>query len=298
MKNLRVFLFSAVALFLGSCATVDPNLGDTPPSGEALVSILNTAIQSDYVQDYEFIIEDGCTPSVLDDLEFCNSVKSKNDITTSVVDQACVDACNIAYDACHGGCSAVDWTCNDCCTKECKKARDECKDLCGYLDVKIGYYLYQVENAKGLGNLTVTSVTDPVVMPNDSTLFTVDISMNVPSEVSAKIYYEFEVDGFPAIKDHMTLTTTGVTAKASGELIPNCNGEYYIQLTDMTVTIPDNVFDSNTLTQIADALMISVDQLTFGVVDLESKLLNSLNSTVAKETMKALNDVLDNSCDE
>jgi hypothetical protein len=299
MKPIRLLLMSTLLFLLGSCATqVQKNLGDTPPSGEALVGILNTAIQSDFVQDYEFVIEEGCTPSVLNDLEFCNAVKSKNDITTSVVDQACVDACNAAYDVCHGGCSAVDWTCNDCCTKECKKARDGCKDLCGYLDVKIGYYLYQVENAKGLGNLTVTSVTDPVVMPNDSTLFTVDIDMNVPSEVSARIYYEFEVDGLPAIKDHMTLTTTGVTAKASGELIPNCNGDYYIQLTDMTVTIPDNVFDSNTLTQIADALMISVDQLTFGVVDLETKLLNSLNNTVAKETMKALNDVLDNSCDE
>lgn len=135
-------------------------------------------------------------------------------------------------------------------------------------------------------------------MPNDSTIFTVDIAMNVPSEVSAKIYYEFAVDGLPPITGHMTLGTTGVTAKASGELIPNCNGEYYIQITSMTVDIPDNVFDSNLLTQIAEELMISVDQLTFGIVDLESKLLNSLNNTVAKETMKALNDVLDNSCDE
>jgi len=288
----------SLALLFSRCTTLSPNLGDVPPTGEEIVNLLNSAIQSDYVQSYEFTIEEGCTPSVLNDLEFCDAVKSKNNITTSVVDQACVDACNVAYDVCHGGCSAVDWTCNDCCTKECKKARDGCKDLCGYLDVKIGYYLYEVENAKGLGALRVTSVTDPVVMPNDSTLFTVDIAMDVPAEVSSKIYYEFEVDGFPAIKDHMTLTTTGVTAKASGELIPNCNGEYYIQITDMTVSIPDNVFDSNTLTQIADALMISVDELTFGVVDIETKLLNSLNNTVAKETMKALNDVLDNSCDE
>lgn len=288
MKRL---LFLLTPLLLFSCAQTRQPLADEP-TGEVMVTILNDVIQSEFVQTYQFTIEDGCTPSVLNDLEFCNAVKSKNDITTSVVDQACVDACNAAYDVCHGGCSTVDWTCNDCCTKECKKARDECKDLCGYLDVKIGYYLYQVENAKGLGALRVTSVTDPVPYPDDTTMFSVNIAMDVPTEVSSKIYYEFAVDGFPAITGHMTLTTTGVTAKGTGVLRETCGDAYYLEITSLEITIPDNVFDSNELTKIAEELMISVDQLTFGVVDLEKKLMNSLNNTVSKEVMKALNDVL------
>jgi len=290
MKNKILFLLSVI--LLSSCSTLYKQEA-VPPSGQIITTTLNTVIQSDAVQNYQFVIEDGCTPSVLNDLEFCNAVKSKNDLTTSVIDQACVDACNVAYDICHGGCSAVDWTCNDCCTKECKKARDECKSLCGYLNVKIGYYEYQIINAKGLGALRVLSVTDPVVYPDDTTLFGVNISLDVPTEVTSKVHYEFQVDGIPAVKGDMTLSTTGVKATGTGVLRETCGDGYYLEITSLTIEIPENIFDSNELTKIAEELMIAVSDLTFGLVDLREKLMKELNNTVSKEVMKALNDVLD-----
>lgn len=292
MKNKFTLLAMALLMF-SSCGILKKSSYSPPPSGQVLTGVLNTVIQSEAVQNYQFVIEDGCTPSVLNDLEFCNSVKSKNDITTSVVDQVCVDACNVAYDICHGGCSAVDWTCNNCCTKECKKARDLCKDACGYLNVKIGYYEYQVINAKGLGALRVTSVTDPVVDPNNDTLFSVNITMDVPAEVTSKVHYEFQIDGTPAIKGDMTLSTTGVSAKGTGILKDRCGEGYYLEITTLTIDIPENIFDSNELTKIAEELMIAVSDLTFGTVDLRKKLMDKLNDTVSKQVMKALNEVLD-----
>lgn len=292
MKN-KFTLLSILLLLFTSCSMLKKSSYTPPPSGETITGVLNTVIQSEALQSYEFVIESGCTPSVLNDLEFCNSVKSKNDLTTSVVDQLCVDACNAAYNVCHGGCSAVDWTCNDCCTKECKKGRDLCKDACGYLNVKIGYYEYQIVNAKGLGALRVLSVTDPVVDPSNDTIFSVNVSMDVPSTVTSKVHYEFQIDGTPAIKGDMTLSTTGVKAKGTGILRETCGDGYYLELTSITIEIPENIFDSNELTKIAEELMIAVSDLTFGTVDLRKKLLNKLNDTVSKEVMKALNDILD-----
>jgi hypothetical protein len=263
------------------------------PSGQTITNVLNTVIQSEALQNYQFVIEAGCTPSTLNDLEFCNSIISKNNITTSVIDQACVDLCNAAYDICHGGCKSVDWTCNDCCTKECKKVRDACKNACGYLTVKIGFYEYKIVNAKGLGALRTLSVTEPAVFPDDATLFSVNISMDVPAQVTSKVHYIFQVDGFPQISGDMTLSTTGIKITCTGTLKEVCGDGYYLDITSMIVTIPENIFDSNELTKIANQLMIQVSDLTYGIIDLRKKLLGTLNDTVSKEVMKALNDILD-----
>jgi hypothetical protein len=94
MKN-KFTLLLMLLLFLSSCGILKKSSYTPPPSGQVITEVLNTVIQSEPVQNYQFVIESGCTPSVLNDLEFCNSVVSKNDITTSVVDQACVDACDV-----------------------------------------------------------------------------------------------------------------------------------------------------------------------------------------------------------
>jgi len=97
----------------------------------------------------------------------------------------------------------------------------------------------------------------------------------------------------PAIKGDMTLSTTGVKANGTGILRETCGDGYYLEITDLTISIPENIFDSNELTKIAEELMIAVSDLTFGTVDLRKKLLDKLNDTVSKQVMKALNEVLD-----
>ena len=287
MKKLML-ASSLLTLFLSACAGPDQTIttANTSVESDTLVTTLNTVIQSDAVQNAQFKFADDCDPSTLNNMVFCDVAQVKGDITTSVVDQVCVDACDAAYDICHGGCSTIDWTCNNCCTKECKSVRSSCKDLCGYLDVKLGSYLYRIETIKGVGALNALSVSNPVVGA-DPNVFSVDIAMNIPSEVLAHTYYDII-----GISGHIDLKTTGATATATGALTDICGDGYYLQLDSLVISIPDDIFDSNLLTEIAQELGIEVSALTGGVVDLNALLLAELNDIAASETMKAINSAL------
>ena len=263
---------------------------------QAIVNGLNTIIQSDAIQNWTFTTSSGCDTSVLDTMIFCG-LEAKDKYTWSVVDDACIDACNAAYDLCHGGCSAVDWTCGNCCTKECKKGRDECKDACGYLDYTAGYD-YKIENIKGVGGLYVVSVIDMQVHSDNPNVFSVTLSLNVPT-TTVHCYYKIWADLAAKFEGHMDLVAKNSTGIATGTLTLKCDGDkpgYYLVIDDVDVTIPSNVFDSNTLTQIAKTLGMSVSYLTGGVVDLDDMLLDYANGELSKELTKVLNGVLEDTC--
>ena len=158
MKNL---LKKIKSCFSKKEVTLDPNSIEN-----VILTTVNTIIQSPEIQGMTFKVSSSCDKtSVLNDIEFCNEVYVHDKYTWSVVDDACITACDVAYDLCHAGCSTIDWTCNNCCTKECKKGRDGCKSLCGYLDMTGGYE-FRLTSIKGVGKLTAYRVL--ALMPNVS----------------------------------------------------------------------------------------------------------------------------------
>ena len=300
---MKKILFYLLAILIVSCKT-----STKTPSGDLLVTTLNTVIQSDAVQTAQFSFADGCDSSTLNNMIFCDAAEVSGDITISTIDQGCVDAAKAIQDTenaaiddtrkiCKTGCEAVDWTCGGCCSDGCQDASDLAKEgtqaeydasveLCGYLDIPIGSYLYQIETIKGVGALNVVSVTNPVV-GEDSNVFSVDIAMNIPTEVLAHTYYDTV-----GIKGHIDLSTSGATAAATGSLTDVCGDGYYLQLDTLVITIPENIFDSNLLTEIAEELGIAVSDLTGGIVDLNALILSELNDVASTETMKAINSAL------
>ena len=176
-------------------------------TNDQIVNTLNTVIQLPVIQNATFKVVDGCTGSTLNDIEFCDSLEAKDSYKTAVVDDACVAAAKAIQDSenllidearkvCETGCAAVDWTCNDCCSKECKSTSDSAKSgtqaeydatvaACGYLDITGGYD-FKLKSVTGVGGLVVTSATIAGQVMND---FLVNLTLTIPS-VKAIAYYK------------------------------------------------------------------------------------------------------------
>jgi hypothetical protein len=273
--------------------SVDPNTIEG-----VIVSTLNTIIQSPQVQDMTFKVSSSCDKtSVLNDIEFCNEVYVHDKYTWSVVDDACIDACNVAYDICHGGCSAIDWTCNNCCTKECKQGRDACKSLCGYLDMTGGYE-FRLMNIKGVGGIQVTNVYDMIPKSDVDNVFSITMDLNVP-KVTAQAYYKIWQDPIPAMTGTIPVVASNVTGKATGTLIISCDENnpsesgYYLHIDTIEINIPKNVFDSNILLTAVSIFGMDIQYLTGGIVDLDQMLLDLADGELADVVVDVLNDILD-----
>jgi len=290
MKKLIQFIKN---LFSKKNLTLDPN------SIEVLIlTSLNTIIQSPEIQGLTFKVSSSCDKtSVINDIEFCNEVYVHDKYTWSVVDDACVEACDIAYDLCHGGCSTIDWTCNNCCTKECKKGRDGCKSLCGYLDMTGGYE-FRLMNIKGVGGIQVTNVYNLTPLPDQDNVFSVSMDLNVP-KVTAEAYYKIWQDPIPAMSGTIPVIASNVKGSATGTLIIYCNetnpdeSGYYLQIDSLTIEIPKNVFDSNILFTAVSIFGMDISYLTGGVVDLNQMLLDLADGKLANVVVDVLNDILD-----
>ena len=246
----------------------------------------------------EFKVSSSCDKtSVINDIEFCNEVYVHDKYTWSVVDDACVEACDIAYDLCHGGCSTIDWTCNNCCTKECKKGRDGCKSLCGYLDMTGGYE-FRLMNIKGVGGIQVTNVYNVLPKPDQNNVFSVSMDLNVP-KVTAEAYYKIWQDPIPAMSGTIPVIASNVKGSATGTLIIYCNetnpdeSGYFLQIDSLTIEIPKNVFDSNILFTAVSIFGMDISYLTGGVVDLNQMLLDLADGKLANVVVDVLNDILD-----
>ena len=290
MKKLIQFIKN---LFSKKNLTLDPNSIEG-----VILTTLNTIIQSPQIQGLEFKVSSSCDKtSVINDIEFCNEVYVHDKYTWSVVDDAWVDACDIAYDLCHGGCSTIDWTCNNCCTKECKKGRDGCKSLCGYLDMTGGYE-FRLMNIKGVGGIQVTNVYNLTPLPDQDNVFSVSMDLNVP-KVTAEAYYKIWQDPIPAMSGTIPVIASNVKGSATGTLIIYCNetnpdeSGYYLQIDSLTIEIPKNVFDSNILFTAVSIFGMDISYLTGGVVDLNQMLLDLADGKLANVVVDVLNDILD-----
>jgi hypothetical protein len=290
MKKLIQFIKN---LFSKKKLTLDPNSIEG-----VILTTLNTIIQSPQIQGLEFKVSSSCDKtSVINDIEFCNEVYVHDKYTWSVVDDACVEACDIAYDLCHGGCSTIDWTCNNCCTKECKKGRDGCKSLCGYLDMTGGYE-FRLMNIKGVGGIQVTNVYNVLPKPDQDNVFSVSMDLNVP-KVTAEAYYKIWQDPIPAMSGTIPVIASNVKGSATGTLIIYCNetnpdeSGYYLQIDSLTIEIPKNVFDSNILFTAVSIFGMDISYLTGGVVDLNQMLLDLADGKLANVVVDVLNDILD-----
>ena len=290
MKKLIQFIKN---LFSKKNLTLDPNSIEG-----VILTTLNTIIQSPEIQGLTFKVSSSCDKtSVINDIEFCNEVYVHDKYTWSVVDDACVEACDIAYDLCHGGCSTIDWTCNNCCTKECKKGRDGCKSLCGYLDMTGGYE-FRLMNIKGVGGIQVTNVYNVLPKPDQNNVFSVSMDLNVP-KVTAEAYYKIWQDPIPAMSGTIPVIASNVKGSATGTLIIYCNetnpdeSGYYLQIDSLTIEIPKNVFDSNILFTAVSIFGMDISYLTGGVVDLNQMLLDLADGKLANVVVDVLNDILD-----
>lgn len=290
MKKLIQFIKN---LFSKKNLTLDPNSIEG-----VILTTLNTIIKSPEIQGLTFKVSSSCDKtSVINDIEFCNEVYVHDKYTWSVVDDACVEACDIAYDLCHGGCSTIDWTCNNCCTKECKKGRDGCKSLCGYLDMTGGYE-FRLMNIKGVGGIQVTNVYNVLPKPDQNNVFSVSMDLNVP-KVTAEAYYKIWQDPIPAMSGTIPVIASNVKGSATGTLIIYCNetnpdeSGYYLQIDSLTIEIPKNVFDSNILFTAVSIFGMDISYLTGGVVDLNQMLLDLADGKLANVVVDVLNDILD-----
>ena len=290
MKKLIQFIKN---LFSKKNLTLDPNSIEG-----VILTTLNTIIQSPEIQGLTFKVSSSCDKtSVINDIEFCNEVYVHDKYTWSVVDDACVEACDIAYDLCHGGCSTIDWTCNNCCTKECKKGRDGCKSLCGYLDMTGGYE-FRLMNIKGVGGIQVTNVYNVLPKPDQNNVFSVSMDLNVP-KVTAEAYYKIWQDPIPAMSGTIPVIASNVKGSATGTLIIYCSetnpdeSGYYLQIDSLTIEIPKNVFDSNILLTAVSIFGMDISYLTGGVVDLNQMLLDLADGKLANVVVDVLNDILD-----
>ena len=290
MKKLIQFIKN---LFSKKNLTLDPNSIEG-----VILTTLNTIIQSPEIQGLTFKVSSSCDKtSVINDIEFCNEVYVHDKYTWSVVDDACVEACDIAYDLCHGGCSTIDWTCNNCCTKECKKGRDGCKSLCGYLDMTGGYE-FRLMNIKGVGGIQVTNVYNVLPKLDQNNVFSVSMDLNVP-KVTAEAYYKIWQDPIPAMSGTIPVIASNVKGSATGTLIIYCNetnpdeSGYYLQIDSLTIEIPKNVFDSNILFTAVSIFGMDISYLTGGVVDLNQMLLDLADGKLANVVVDVLNDILD-----
>ena len=290
MKNLISYL---KGLLCKKELTVDPNSIET-----VILNTLNTIIQSPEIQGLTFKTSSSCDKtSVINDIEFCNEVYVHDKYTWSVVDDACIEACDIAYDLCHGGCSTIDWTCNNCCTKECKKGRDGCKSLCGYLDMTGGYE-FRLMNIKGVGGIQVTNVYNVVAKPDQENVFSVSMDLNIP-KVTAQAYYKIWQDPIPAMSGTIPVIASNVKGSATGTLISYCSetnpdeSGYFLQIDSLSIEIPKNVFDSNILFTAVSIFGMDISYLTGGVVDLNQMLLDLADGKLANVVVDVLNDILD-----
>lgn len=290
MKKLIEFIKN---LFSKKRLSVDPNSIEG-----VILTTLNTIIQSTEIQGLTFKVSSSCDKtSVINDIEFCNEVYVHDKYTWSVVDDACIEACDIAYDLCHGGCSTIDWTCNNCCTKECKKGRDGCKSLCGYLDMTGGYE-FRLMNIKGVGGIQVTNVYNVVAKPDQENVFSVSMDLNIP-KVTAQAYYKIWQDPIPAMSGTIPVIASNVKGSATGTLISYCSetnpdeSGYFLQIDSLSIEIPKNVFDSNILFTAVSIFGMDISYLTGGVVDLNQMLLDLADGKLANVVVDVLNDILD-----
>jgi len=279
---------------------------------QLILEAVNTVIASPAIQNLQFTVSSKCTKaSVLDDIEFCDEISYEKSYSEKSIDKACVDACNAVKSASYSTCDAARKTCKSVCfgikscengcddiSSDCKKAADSvynaCVDACGYL-VITGGVSYRVNAVKGCGGLRVTSVDS--VVPKDETgnIFSVNMTMLVPSVV-AYSHYKLWQDPLPAISGDENVYANNIPGSATGTLVKVCDGDktgYYLTLDSLFIDVPQDTVDTAGLIALAESIGLEVSIVTGGIVDLNAMLFSWVNGFLSAEVKSVLNDVLD-----
>lgn len=284
---------------------------------QSILEVVNGIIASPAVQGLEFTVSSQCSKvSVLNDIEFCDEVHYNYSYEQKSLDQACIDACNIAKSAayeicddtrkaCKTGCAAIDWTCNNCCSKGCDSASSSCKstadyaynackDACGYLTITGGVD-FKLNSVKGCGGLKVTSIDALIPKDDTNTVFAVNMSLLVPSVV-AYSHYKMWQDPLPALSGDENVYANNVPGTATGTLVKVCDGDkpgYYLQIDSLHIDVPQDTVDSASLIALAESIGLEVSIVTGGIVDLNAMLFNWVNGFLSAEVKSVLNDILE-----
>lgn len=241
----------------------------------------------------------------------------------------CISTCDAVRKTCKTGCSTVDWTCNNCCSKSCDSASTSCKngcndafpyqsctdgcnqmssdckagadsmynscvDACGYLTIT-GGYAFRLENIQGVGGAMITNVYNLVPKANETNVFSVTMDILIP-QVIANSYYKLWQDPIPVVEGQLPILVQNTTGTATGSLTMVCDGDnsgYYLQIDTLSINIPKNIYDSNSLTQLIYALGMDVNYITGGIVDMNQMFLDLANGMLSAEIVKVLNGILE-----
>ena len=283
---MKKLLLLPLLVLISACSSVGV------PDGELLTNVLNTVIKSDAVQNASFVVTDGCTPSVINDIEFCDLLETKYSYTEGSLDQACVDIC-VGYRAtCKTACDVCcGWACNcSSCKSGCDNDYKKCADGCTVFDITGGYD-FKLQNVVGLGGMVVKSVSDPKATDVDN-VSSIEIVFNIP-EVTANAYYKIWQDPIPAMSGNVPVIATNVPVTAQASLIDKCGDGYYLHINSLDIQIPSNIYDSNALLEIIEIMGMTVEVVTDGIVDLNKMLLDFTNDFLDQEVIDILNGVLD-----
>ena len=122
--------------------------------------------------------------------------------------------------------------------------------------------------------------------------YSLSIFLNVPT-ITAQAYYKVWQDPIPAIAGTTSVNATNIPVYTEAKLTGDCDGGYYLQLTSVDIEIPDNVFDSNELLEIAQSVGMDVSIITGGQVDLNKMLIDWVDNYLDGILMGVLNDALE-----
>lgn len=279
---------------------------------QLILQALNTVIASPAIQNLQFTVSSKCSKvSVLNDIEFCDEISYEKSYSEKSIDQACIDACNAVKSASYSTCDAARKTCKSVCfgikscengcddiSSDCKHAADSvynaCVDACSYL-VITGGVEFRVNAVKGCGGLIVTSVDSVTPQDPNEDVFSVAMTLSVPS-VTAYSHYKMWQDPLPAISGDENVYANNIPGSATGTLTKVCTeGKtgYYLTLDSLFIDVPQDTVDTAGLIALAESIGLEVSIVTGGIVDLNAMLFSWVNGFLSAEVKSVLNDVLD-----
>ncbi|MEM7247492.1 MAG: hypothetical protein AAF533_19305 [Acidobacteriota bacterium] len=265
------------------------------------IAVLNQVIQSDAVQDATFKVTSDCEDSTLNDIELCDAAKvsdTYDDTDNATWDDICTGTCDAAKVSCDAVCESCKvaccygciWgkTCSCSSTCKCSEVRDDCYDGCVSF-AEAGYSI-EIRSVKGLGDLTVTDVTDLAVGGNLNDWSSTILTMKADAKATkVKTTFHYRVyDGAIVLED--TLSYTVGEASGAGQLVLQADCErdaIYAQLTSFSLYDVEWIDDS----WIPD--IYGMSYIEDGIDELNELLNSALGGSLSSELLDVLNDVLE-----
>ncbi|WCM88002.1 hypothetical protein [Acidovorax sp. NCPPB 3576] len=288
-----------------------------PDLASSLTVAINTAIQSPAAQNYTFEIAQGCKPSVLDNMYFCNAASVTEtygssstiphaDSTGAHVDtNDHVDTNNhvdskLVHDDIPGykplGIPHTDTTPHDDTSTPHDDTSLPHDDTSAHYDTPattVGGIICtaKLSQLTGCGSLVISNLVIPssvdIPMPpatGYSFPFSADVSFG--SALTPSFDISVQAPPLPAATDHSSVAVKGTTGTMAGAISLYCTGNtenkvpgYYASIDSITVTLPTNVSSYSNWSGIAGAL-ISVGLSDADALNLGNALLKTVTALV------------------